>query len=254
MSESTAPNPYAAPSANLQELPANTQVPSIAEALGRGYDYRIGDLLSEAWQRVKGTKGIIFGGFVIFYVAMVIVTTVLSAILGALGIISEASAMSLVIGQFAVSIFGSALTYPLLAGLNMVGIRRAADQPVSFNDIFSTLSRFVPLLVTALLMTLLIYIGTALLIIPGIYLGVAYLLAIPLVAERGLSPWQALETSRKAISQHWFKTFFLFLALGLIMLVSIIPLGIGLIWSMPLFVISVGVLYRTIFGVLPPAN
>ncbi|MEK1904214.1 MAG: hypothetical protein AAAB13_00410 [Pseudomonas sp.] len=254
MSESTAPNPYAAPSANLQELPANTQVPSIAEALSRGYDYSIGDLLSDAWQRVKGTKGIIFGGFVIFYVAMIIVTTILSAILGAIGILGETSATNLIIGQFAVSIIGSALTYPLLAGLNIVGIRRAADQPVSFNDIFSTLGRFVPLAVTALLMTVLVYIGTLLLIIPGIYLGVAYLLAIPLVAERGLTPWQALETSRKAISQHWFKAFFLFLALGLIMALSIIPLGVGLIWTMPLFVISVGVLYRTIFGVLPPAN
>lgn len=254
MSESTTPNPYAAPSANLQELPANSQVPSIEEALSRGYDYRIGELLGDAWQRVKGTKGIIFGGFVIFYIAMVIVTTILGAILGALGILSETNAISLVIGQFAISIFGSALTYPLLAGLNMVGIRRAADQPVAFNDIFSTLGRFVPLMLTALLMTVLVYVGTLLLIIPGIYLGVAYLLAIPLVAERGLSPWQALETSRKAISQHWFKAFFLFLVLGLIMAISIIPLGIGLIWTMPLFVISVGVLYRTIFGVLPPAN
>jgi uncharacterized membrane protein len=74
------------------------------------------------------------------------------------------------------------------------------------------------------------------------------------VVERGLSPWQALETSRKAISQHWFKVFGLFLLLGIIMGLSMIPVGIGLIWTIPLFIISMGVLYRTIFGVLPPAN
>jgi uncharacterized membrane protein len=253
MSESTVSNPYAAPSSNLQEIPSG-QAPTIAEALSRGYDFSISDLISEAWQRVKGTKGIIFGGFLVFYVVMLIATTVIGAIFGALGLIAETSITGMIVGQFIVSILASALTYPFLAGINMVGIRRAADQPISFNDVFSGLSLFVPLLITALLMSVLVYVGTLLLIIPGIYLGVAYMLAMPLVIERGLSPWQALETSRKAISQHWFKVFGLFLLLGIIMAISMIPLGIGLVWTLPLFIISMGVLYRTIFGVLPPTN
>lgn len=253
MSESIAPNPYAAPASNLQEAQGN-QVPSIDEALRRGYDFSIGDLISESWQRVKGTKGIIFGGFLIFYVVMLVASTVIGAIFGVLGFISETSITGIIIGQFIVSILASALAYPFMAGVNMIGIRRAADQPISFNDVFSGLGLFVPLLITALLMTALIYIGTLLFVIPGIYLGVAYMLAIPLVIERGLSPWQALETSRKAINQHWFKVFGLFLALGVIMLIGMIPLGIGLIWTLPLFIISMGVLYRTIFGVLPTAN
>ncbi|MDD0841401.1 hypothetical protein [Pseudomonas sp. Gutcm_11s] len=253
MSESTAPNPYAAPTSNLQEVP-NSQVPTIADALSRGYDFSIGDLISEAWQRVKGTKGIIFGGFLVFYVVMLVATTVIGAIFGVLGLVAETSVTGMIVGQLIVSVLASALTYPFLAGINMVGIRRAADQPISFNDVFSGLSLFVPLLITALLMSVLVYVGTLLFIIPGIYLGVAYMLAMPLVIERGLSPWQALETSRKAISQHWFKVFGLFLLLGIIMAISMIPLGIGLVWTLPLFIISMGVLYRTIFGVLPPSK
>lgn len=253
MHDSTAPNPYAAPVSNLQEVSSN-QTPTIAEALNRGYDFRIGDVIGESWRLVKGTKGIIFGGLVIFYVVMFVATSVLGAIFGAIGLLSEASLSAILIGQFVISVLASALTYPFLAGVNMVGIRRAANQPVSFNEVFSGLGMFVPLLITAVVMTVLVYIGSLLLLLPGIYLGVAYMLAMPLVIERGLSPWQALETSRKAISQHWFKVFGLFLVLGLIMALSMIPLGIGLIWSMPLFIISMGVLYRTIFGVLPPAN
>lgn len=38
------------------------------------------------------------------------------------------------------------------------------------------------------------------------------------------------------------------------LLLSAIPLGIGLVWTLPLAFIAIGVLYRTIFGVLPPAN
>jgi uncharacterized membrane protein len=244
MSDAIPSNPYAAPASDLQRQPDNgSQVPSIEEALARGYDFSISSLISESWAKVKGTKGIIIGGFLVFYVVMMLATFVLGAVFGIFGAMGDSFA-TIIIGEIAISVLASALAYPFMAGINMLGIRRAADQPLSFNEIFSHFGRTVPLL---------IYLGMLLLVIPGIYLAVAYMLAIPLVVERGLSPWQALETSRKALSQHWFKAFGLFLLLGLITLVSIIPLGIGLVWSIPLFVIAMGVLYRTIFGVLPAA-
>jgi hypothetical protein len=253
MSDATSPNPYAAPSSSLQQAPSDSQAPSIEQALSRGYDFNIGELLGEAWQRVKGTKGIIIGGFLVFYAVLFVVSLVLGGMLGIFGALSESPA-AVMVGELVIGVLASALAYPFMAGINMIGIRRAADQPISFNEIFGHFGRTVPLVITAVVMMLLIYLGLFLLIIPGLYLAVAYMLAIPLVVERGLSPWQALEASRKAISQHWFKTFGLFLLLGLITLVSVIPLGIGLVWSIPLFVIAMGVLYRTIFGVLPPAQ
>lgn len=63
-----------------------------------------------------------------------------------------------------------------------------------------------------------------------------------------------MEVSRKAVTQQWFKIFGLLLLLALIQIVSLIPLGVGLVWSIPLWVISLGILYRTIFGVLPQSN
>lgn len=250
MSEITPSNPYAAPASALQETPRDSQVPSIEEALSRGYDFTISDLLSEAWQRVKGTKGIIIGGFLVFYAVLLAASFLIGGFFGLLGVVSD-SPMLAVVAELVIGILASALAYPFMAGINMIGIRRAADQSISFNDIFSHFGRTVPLVITAIISMLLIYLGMFLLIIPGLYLAIAYMLAIPLVVERGLTPWQALEASRKAITQHWFKVFGLFLLLGLITLVSAIPLGIGLVWTIPLFVIAMGVLYRTIFGVLP---
>lgn len=252
MSDITSTNPYAAPASNLQPPPGN-QAPSIDEALARGYDFSIGALLSESWALVKGTKGIIIGGFLVFYAVMLVATLVLGGIVGIFGTLSD-SIVAVVVGEILISLLASALAYPFMAGINMVGVRRAAGQPVNFNEIFSHFGRTVPLIITAVVMMLLIYLGMLLLLLPGIYLAVAYLLAVPLVVERGLSPWQALEASRKAISQHWFKVFGLFLLLGLIVALSVIPLGIGLVWSIPLMVVAMGVLYRTIFGVLPAAR
>ena len=252
MSAAFIPNPYAAPTSDLQQTPSN-QAPSIEEALARGYDFSIGELLSESWSKVKGTKGIIIGGFQVFYVVLLAATFILGGVVGIFGALSE-NLFLVFVGEILISLLASALAYPFMAGINMVGIRRAADQPLSFNEIFRHFGRTVPLIITAVVMMLLIYLGMILLLIPGIYLAVAYLLAIPLVVERGLSPWQALEASRKAITQHWFKVFGLFLLLGLIVIVSAIPLGIGLVWSIPLMVVAMGVLYRTVFGVLPAAQ
>ncbi|MED5611857.1 hypothetical protein VV867_29495 [Pseudomonas sp. JH-2] len=251
MNQELEQNPYATPASQLQRNPTGAGAPSIEEALARGYDFRIGDVLGEAWHMVKGMKGTLVVAAIIYAVAVNLLSFVIAFVLGLLGLIHDSEPGAL---QIIVSVLAGALCYPLLAGLNMIGIRRAADQPATINELFTYFGLFVPLLVTGLAITVLTYLGLILLVLPGIYLGVSYALAIPLVVERGLSPWQAMEASRKAVGQHWFKVFGLFLALGLIMMLSAIPLLIGLVWTLPLAFIAIGVLYRTIFGVLPPAN
>ena len=70
----------------------------------------------------------------------------------------------------------------------------------------------------------------------------------PLIIEKDLSPWEAMEASRKAIHHHWFQVFGLFFVMGLIFMISALPLGIGTFWTMPMGVIMFGIVYRTIFG------
>lgn len=268
MQDIATPNPYSVPLSNLEPGAAHGSVPSIAQALSRGYDFRIGDLLGESWRRTKGTKGLILGGFVVFYAAIFVLINVLSLFLtvagvagiAGLGLLGDSDAagglavgaiLAFVFGTIVVSLAATALCYPLLAGVNMLGIRRAADQPLRFNEIFSHFGRTFQVVACVLLSTLMIFIGYLLFVLPGIYLSIAYLLAVPLVVERGLSPWAALEASRKAISQHWFKVFGLLLVFGLLFSLSGLTLGIALIWLVPWLIVAIGVLYRTIFGVLP---
>jgi len=254
MTDITAPNPYAAPTSELQNVADAANVPTIEQALSRGYDFSITDLLGEAWRRTKGTKGLIIGGFLVFYAAMFVATLVLNLILGVFGALTGGGVGLMVVSSI-VSMLATVLAYPFLAGINMIGIRKAADQPLQFSEIFSHFDRTVPVVITALLMSALSLIGYLLFVLPGIYLSIAYLLAIPLVVERGLSPWQAMEASRKAITQHWFKAFGLFLLIGILLMLSAIPLGIGLVWTLPMMIVAIGVLYRTIFGVRPvPSN
>lgn len=246
-------NPYTPPNSLSHNQSASEQTPTIQEALARGYDFGVDNVINQAWAMVKGCKGLIISSYLLMYLLLFVVMAGLAAALMALGLLSTDEANNPLLKDLFFNLL-NVLSYPFIAGIFLIGIRRAAGQPVSINLVFSQFNNFWPLFVTGLLMTLLIAAGSMLLFLPGIYLSIAYLLAIPLAAERGLSPWQALETSRKAINQHWFKVFGLVLTLGLITLVSIIPLGIGLIWTLPLITLSVGVLYRIIFGVQPTTN
>jgi uncharacterized membrane protein len=96
---------------------------------------------------------------------------------------------------------------------------------------------------------LLTFIGYCLFILPGLYLSIAYFLVIPLIVEKNMSIWQAMETSRKAINHVWFSIFGLFLVFTLLSIAAIFTLGIGYIWLFPMMIISYGVIYRTIFGI-----
>jgi len=83
--------------------------------------------------------------------------------------------------------------------------------------------------------------------LPGIYLSVAYMMAIPVLIEKKVSPWQALELSRKTVTPQWFSVFLIMLIMGIIVAISAIPLGLGLIWTLPMAYVALGVIYLRLF-------
>jgi uncharacterized membrane protein len=108
-------------------------------------------------------------------------------------------------------------------------------------------------IVVGFLIMICTYLGFVLLIIPGIYLSIAYGLAKPLLVDRNLTPWQAMEVSRKALTHKWGSICLLYLAVMALVGLSALCLGIGLIWTMPWSMVVIGVLYRRIFGSAEPA-
>ncbi len=210
------------------------------------YEVSISEILKQAWERINGAKGTIWIAFAILMVLSFVISLVfrLSSGSAGMGYLTHGTGMTGLI-EGLVKLF---ITLPLGAGLAMIGIKLAANVPVEWSEVLNYFGRVVPLVGATLLMYLLIFIGICLLVLPGIYLAFAYSLTIPLMVERGLSPWEAMETSRKAVTKHWFALFGLYLVTGLIILVSMIPLGLGLIWTLPMGVLVNGIVYRTIFG------
>jgi len=101
---------------------------------------------------------------------------------------------------------------PLFGGLYMLFLKLIREGDASPADLFVlTRESALPLMMTGLVSLILTQIATVCFCLPGIYLQIAWLFSLPLVADRGLGFWDALETSRRAATRHWFKLFALFL-------------------------------------------
>jgi|SRR3989338_9962967 len=83
--------------------------------------------------------------------------------------------------------------------------------------------RFWDVLWTYILMTILIILGLILFIIPGIILVISYSFAFYIVMNENKSGYAALKRSMELISGNWWAVLGRFLALGLIVIIFLIP-------------------------------
>jgi len=240
---------FEAPEADLvQPQPATTDYGSIDKAIAGDYEFTIGGVLKEGWDKTTGAKWAIHMAF--FWYFLVAIALVILSQLAMMTFIDQTTdpmmVSGLAIGQQLVL---NLIMLPIVVGILILGIKRSVDAPLESTSVFDYFNKMGSLLLTMILVYIMVLIGFVLLIVPGIYLSLAYFMAMPLVVEKDLSPWQAMEISRKAITKRWFSFFFFGLLMSFILMLSIIPLGIGLIWTMPMMFVCYGVLYRNMFGV-----
>lgn len=142
------------------------------------------------------------------------------------GITSQV-ALNLIIGgamQLGISIFA----------LNLVRGKKA-----EFSQLFDGFSNFANALVAYLLSALFIFLWTLLLIIPGIIAAMAYSQTFYiLVDNKELSGLDAIRKSKEMMQGHKMRYFMLCLRFVGWFILSILTLGIGLLWLIPYATVS----------------
>ncbi len=194
--------------------------------LQQGYQVNIGKYLSRGWEIFKQN-------WVNFFFFFFIVLSI-NLRLKAFPQITEVA--SLVIGAL------------MNAGFTFVAVKIAKNKKVSFDDFFRGFKYFIPVIFSTILMSVFVFIGMILLLIPGIYLGIAYMFTIPLIVEKKMPFWAAMEASRKIITKNWFSMFSFILVLGLINIVGILSLIVGLLFTAPLSGCAMIAAYEDIVG------
>lgn len=208
------------------------------------YDFNIIELIKEGFRRIEGVKGIFLAAFGVYMVVAIIIHVVLSLFFPS----SPPPADPNYLNQQIVTILSYPVLMPLIVGIIMLAINYSRGESLEFKSIFNYYHLTGKLALAGLLMYALTFLGILLLLLPGIYLSVAYVFTLPLIADKGMDVWEAMEYSRKTVTKKWFKVFGLLFLLGLIFGLGALALGIGLIWAVPLmFVTLYGLLYPLMF-------
>ena len=232
-------NPYEAPQAELGGEPEHLGG-SIENTLAGNAVLDIGEVMSEAWQRTNGIKGMVIGGGLLIYLAIFIVSMVLGFIFG-FG--AEQSILGLAVSQLIIML----MIYPFMAGVFMLGLRQSVGLPVSFDQQFAYYGAALSIFVVAIVQTIVTGIGFVLLIIPGLYLAFALALAIPLKVEKQLPVVDCLTTSMKLVNQKFLNVAVLFIVGSFVVTLSFITI-IGWIWAMPWMLMVYAITYRQLAG------
>lgn len=174
-----------------------------AEVLMRPAQVRIGDCMARSWTLLTGNFGLLFG-----------TTCIVWAISFGCNLIPW-------IG----GVIYWLLRGVLYGGMYLVFLKRIRGEEVGIGNLFSGFeTAFIQLFLVGVVSGLLSTMATVCcLILPGIYLLVAWIFSIPLVADKRLEFWSAMELSRKVVTSVWFQVF------GLLILTSLPLLITGLL-------------------------
>ena len=203
--------------------------------------------MGEAWRGMKGFKLKCHLATVLWFLVYIVAIVIIFPVVLGLTAIGADETTAAIIGQV-LQFVAIGVTMPVMVGITIMGIRHSQGKQIAAGSIFNYFHRAPAAILCYFLMFVMIMLGYLLLIIPGIYLSIAYMYAMPLLVEKEMGPWQALEVSRKAITRLWFRfTGFLLLA-GLVMTLGMIPLGIPLIWIVPWITLAWALIYFKLFG------
>ena len=200
------------------------------EILARDYRLDVGHCFDRAWQLLKNDFWPIVG-----------VSALILLILGAAG----ATYVAIVVGG------------PLMGGLFHYYLKKIRGEKAELGDSFSGFTlAFLQLFLAHLVSLLLIAVGLFFCLLPGIYLAVAWQFALPLIIDKRIDFWPALEVSRKVISKNWWSFLWFAIAIGLVNLLGVIACGIGTFVTVPLTMIALTYAYEDIFRAptSPPAQ
>lgn len=147
------------------------------------------------------------------------------------------------------------LNGPLFGGLLWYFLRKIRRQPAGINDAFAGFTGFatpfLPLFLGALVSGVLAALGLLACLLPGIYLLVAWQVTLPLILDRKLAFWDAMEVSRKVITADWWSAFVFALACVGLNFVGALCCGVGVFVTWPLTMLALAHLYEDLFGDAP---
>jgi predicted Ser/Thr protein kinase len=216
------------------------------EILARDFNLDIRGCLRRGWALLRGNFWPLVGTTAL----MIALVSFASSIGGASLRHSPAGSDSFEItSAFALLVWG-----PLMGGLFFYFLKKIRGEKSTVETAFCGFSRrFLHLFLAGFVATVLTWLGFLCLVLPGVYLMVAWMFALPLVIDKGLDFWAAMELSRKVVTKHWWKFLGLGIVLVLLCFAGVLACVVGVFVMSPLALAALMYAYEDIFGGMAPA-
>jgi serine/threonine protein kinase/cytochrome c-type biogenesis protein CcmH/NrfG len=210
------------------------------EILARDYSLNIRHCLRRGWALVRNDFWPLVG-------MSAFVLVVMSAAASFELVLSSGNSSGYPQGK--TSILGLLLSGPLMGGLYLYFLKKIRGEAAGVETAFTGFRQPFPHLVIGnFLAGLLTTLGFLCLIIPGIYLLVAWILVIPLIVDKRLEFWPAMQLSRKIVAKHWWKFLGFLTVLALINLAGILVCCVGFFITFPITFAALTYAYEDILG------
>ncbi len=131
-------------------------------------------------------------------------------------------------------------------GMRRIGILIDSGQTPKADHFRSDLGLFLSVLWATVIVSVLSFIGFILFVIPGIIVVIRLSMAIYLILDKKLDAWAAVKESWRLTKGSSWKLLGFFILAFVVVIISIIPLGLGLIISIPFLSMTHAVIYRKI--------
>jgi hypothetical protein len=134
----------------------------------------------------------------------------------------------------------------LFGGLYLVYLKRIRGSPAAVGDAFAGFSlALAQLILAGFVSNLLSGLGLLFCAVPYLYLKIAWTFSVPLVADKRLEFWSAMELSRKVVTKVWFQMF------GLVIVVFSPTILVSLFAFVKILLTGFAV-FQDIFASAPP--
>jgi hypothetical protein len=242
---------------------------NINRAIHEGYTFQFNNYIQRGFTIVHKNAGLFIVASLLFFI-MTIATSFMTGLVGG-ALALTGGIMGFAVQQVLGQVVQSAVSAPMIAGINNGAQLLDRNKHVELGDFFEGFKKWTDLFVTSLLVAMVMLIasvpGIYLLIeagldlgelnspevfemlkdldteriglaglvtsIPVIYLMVAYLWAPLLTWFYGIKGWQALETSRQLAQKNFFSVLGLLLFAGFFFIIGFLLCGVGALYTYP---------------------
>lgn len=191
----------------------------------------ISQVFKQGWELTKKHMGFLVVSFIVYILAY-----------GLLALLARGHGFIAAVAQITTSVLSILYTIGLYR-IALLILKGGTPKP---DDFRSDIGLFFSVLWCSIIVGFFTFVGFICLIIPGIIVALRLSMAQFLVIEKNLSGWQAAKLSWNLTRGYSWKILGFALLAGLIFLISLIPIGLGLLVSVPFVAISYVLLYKKI--------